>query len=127
MSDAGFEILGEVRKPPVRSRAGRYKEVYAAVEAVKAKNGAWVALAAGDEKAMLGVRNAISRQVAEDLGYHTQLHEEEDGSKTLYVKYDSKNPRQARANRKVAEAEAAQEDDDDAALAAVGAGAEDED
>lgn len=100
-TEMGFEVLGDVRQPPRRSRQGRYNEVYAALEDVKSKNGAWVALAAGDKTSISKVRNAVSRQVADDLSWHTSIHEDEDevGTFTLYVKHDKANKRAARRPR----------------------------
>lgn len=120
-TETGFQVIGEVRQPPRRSRQGRYTDVYAALEEAKGKGGAWVALAAGDRDSVNKVRNAVSRQVQEDLSWHTSIHEEEDepGTFTLFVKHDKNAKRLARKPRNAASpelAEAKREDDDDAWL-----------
>lgn len=118
-TELGFSVVGEVRQPPRRSRQGRYNEVYAVLDEAKGKGGAWVALATGEQEAVSKVRNAVSRQVADDLAWHTSIHEEEEeaGTFTLYVKYDRANKRAARRPRgdktspELAEANAEEKDD----------------
>lgn len=123
-TETGFQVIGEVRQPPRRSRQGRYTDVYAALDVAKSKGPAWVALAAGDKDAVSKVRNAVSRQVQEDLAWHTSIHEEEDAPDTftLFVKYDKGSKRLARKPRgdKTSPelAEAKIEDRDDAWLEA---------
>lgn len=122
-TETGFQVIGEVRTPPRRSRQGRYTDVYTALEEAKGKNGAWVALAAGDKDAVSKVRNAVSRQVQEDLAWHTSIHEEESepGTFTLFVKHDRSAKRAARRPRNAASpelAEAKLEEKDDAWLEA---------
>lgn len=120
-TETGFAVIGEVRQPPRRSRQGRYTDVYAALEEAKSKGGAWVALASGDRESVNKVRNAVSRQVQEDLAWHTAIHEEESDPETfvLFVKHDKAAKRQARKPRNASSpelAEAQKEDDDDAWL-----------
>lgn len=107
--DVDFDVLGELREPPARSREGRYAEVHRALAKAKQADGRWVALVEGDKKTCAAVRNAITQEFQSDLGWRSGIHPSDaDGDLyTLFVKYDPSDPRPARKNRKAEAATAA--------------------
>lgn len=103
---ADFEVLGEVREPPARSREGRYGVVRAALNTAKKEQaGEWVALVQADKKTIAAVRNAASLEFQSDLAWRSSIHPDEDDPEifTLFVKYDKADPRAPR-KRKVSTA-----------------------
>lgn len=99
---ADFEVLGEVRTPPSRSREGRYASVRAALNtAKKEQGGEWVALVQADKKTIAAVRNAVSLEFQSDLAWRSSIHPDEDDPEifTLFVKYDKADPRAPRKRK----------------------------